>query len=359
MKRPIILAVPMMLFLITFPGRGQERAEDTRRDVTPKVKRALEKALAWLARSQKRNGAVGGPSVPVATTAMAGLAWLAAGNSPGRGKYGKNVKLALDFILRNASPSTGYINEGVGGRGGGGGSGSHGHGYAMCFLGEIFGMVHSNPDLDRGRVRRALRKAVKCCERYQASNGGWGYELTGSFAHTDEGSCTIPQIMGLRAARNAGIAVSRRTLRRIDRYMRGVTGRDGTIAYQYGMGHGGGGSVALTAAGMSIYHFLGKYDSRKLKKGLNYLRRNAPWKGSSNYGWTGYPYYTMLYATIAMYLQGGKYWKRWWPRASRWLMRLQNRNGSFKNDRQYGGLWTAFAALTLAIPYRLLPLFQR
>jgi hypothetical protein len=54
--------------------------------------------------------------------------------------------------------------------------------------------------------------------------------------------------------------------------------------------------------------------------------------------------------------------ERWWPKASKWLMKHWNSKGSFDLPNypavDFCHLWTAFVALTLAIPYRLLPLFQ-
>ena len=59
------------------------------------------KGLAFLAEHQHDDGSFGsgGYSRNVAVCALAGMAFLSAGSTPGRGQYGKNVSRAVDFIL--------------------------------------------------------------------------------------------------------------------------------------------------------------------------------------------------------------------------------------------------------------------
>src|SRR5687768_16833141 len=67
-------------------------------EITPAQKAAVEKGLDWLARRQNEAGGFGGAgfggySNHAGITALAGLAFMQAGNLPGRGKYGKEVKI--------------------------------------------------------------------------------------------------------------------------------------------------------------------------------------------------------------------------------------------------------------------------
>jgi prenyltransferase beta subunit len=321
------------------------------REVTPRMERVIERGLAYLARKQSKDGSFRGDSMgsaPVATTSMACLAFMGAGHFPGRGKYGENVKRGLKYILRCTS-RTGYINEGSGAGRGSGGSGMHGHGFAMLFLAEVYGNVYDE-DLDfEMKIKNALKRAVKLTAYAQAPNGGWTYDPE---PRGDEGSVTITQVAGLRAARNAGISVPLRVIKKGKRYIfRTCNPKTGLVRYRYA---GGSETPALTAAGMSVLTFLGEYKDKRIDKGLRYLLRNAPWRrGRVVSGWGGFTYYLIMYASIAMFQRGGSFWRKWWPPTRNYLIKLQRPNGSFEGDG-YGGLWTAFALITLEIPYRYL-----
>src|SRR5438874_451481 len=62
--------------------------------ITPSVQQSINRGLEYLAVNQNEDGSLGSGSTyrhHVAVTALGGLAFLAAGNTPNRGKYGTNV----------------------------------------------------------------------------------------------------------------------------------------------------------------------------------------------------------------------------------------------------------------------------
>lgn len=327
-------------------------------EMTPEVEAAIERGLAFLARAQNPSGSYGSGGAPVATTALAGMAFLAGGHLPGRSRYGENVRKALAYVLTCAGRS-GYINEGQ--ARGVGGSGMHGHGYATMFLAECYGMVGETPDFDAETLKEKLTAAVRLIEQSQCPNGGWNYEPNPSY---DEGSVTVTQVQALRAARNAGIKVSLRTIQKAVEYIDKSTDANGQT--RYSLTSGGHTSFALTAAGMSVLHFLGTYDHPKLRKGLDSIVRTLPGGGANNAAmgaWGGWYFYGNYYATLACYQAGGTYWERWWPALRRDLVATQNKaTGAWTNGESvsYGDAFgTALALQMLQIPYRTLPLYQR
>jgi hypothetical protein len=364
LRSAVVVFVPLVMVVLGNPYYAQETTSSNAPgwERTPELKHAVEMGLAFLAsRQHPRSGAIGSKE-HVATTALACLAFLAYGDTPNRGKYAKVIKRGLDFIIKTQSRISGYINEGV--ARGSGGSGMHGHGFATLFLAEVWGMTHFGEWYDRKKVGDALRKAVRLIEKTQQRNGGWFYEPF----HKDmeEGSVTVTQVAALRAARNAGIKVSIKKINKAVEYMRKSTRKDGVVNYRLAKPDP---RIGITAAGMSVLNFLGQYKDKRIKKGLNYLIRTAPFmggKGGDPNGWQVWYYYTSFYATIAMYQQGDEYWKKWWPRMCADMIKKQETNGSWriKNDPwggSYGNpvLWTAFALLTLEVSYKLLPIFQR
>ena len=141
------------VFLTLFQTESPETSAPPFREMTSEIRDSIARGLKWLSKDQKRSGVYGSGSAPVATTAIAAMAFLSGSHLPGRSAYGENVKLAITFILKNARRS-GYINEG--GARGRGGSGMHGHGYAAMLLAECYGMMGNAPGLDNETIKDAL-----------------------------------------------------------------------------------------------------------------------------------------------------------------------------------------------------------
>ena len=115
-------------------GIAQGRPEfdfDAGQMITPVTDRAVTRGLEYLAGRQNEDGTFPSTSYGqnVGVCALAGLAFMSEGSTPGRGKYGLNVSRIVDFLLENTQ-DTGYIYVG-------GGSESHGpmYGHGMCNLG--------------------------------------------------------------------------------------------------------------------------------------------------------------------------------------------------------------------------------
>lgn len=93
------------------------------------------------------------------------MAFLSAGNLPGRGQYGRHLNGCINYVLANARDS-GFIQTGE--------SNTRGpmyeHGFATLFLAEAYGTT-SRPDL-----RQKLAKAVQLIINTQNDEGGWRYE---------------------------------------------------------------------------------------------------------------------------------------------------------------------------------------
>src|SRR5215211_1188258 len=85
MKRFIIFT---LLLALAAPALGQDFEE-----ITPESEAALDAGLAWLAKNQGPKG--NWESNDLGLVCMGALAFMAAGNAPHRGKYGKEVAKAL------------------------------------------------------------------------------------------------------------------------------------------------------------------------------------------------------------------------------------------------------------------------
>lgn len=315
----------------------------TGKEITPEMTAAVERGLAFLASRQQPDGSFGKQDVMGARsgiTALAGIAFLSAGNLPGRGKYGQNVERAVSFLLNNALESGLLASEQAHGV-------MYSHGFATLFLAEVYGMTGDE------RVKDRLQKAVRLIQRTQNSEGGWRYTPAPVDADI---SVTITQVMALRAARDAGIKVDKDVIDKAVEYVRKCQNPDGGFSYQArGGGMIGGSAFPRSAAGVATLYYAGIFEGDEIKRGLAYLLRFQPGKGQPEQGHYFYGHY---YAVQAMFMTGGESWAKWFPSIRDELLRRQNRgSGAWTGDvnEEYA---TAMALIVLQMPNRYLPVFS-
>jgi len=311
--------------------------------VTPNAVRAIERGLAYLDRRQIKSGrdtgcfGTNGYAGGVAVCGLGGLAFMCNGSTPGDGPYGRTVDRCVEFILNNTKDD-GYISR----INGSGTDNMYGHGFAMLFLAQAYGMTQ------RPEIEEKLRKAVDLSVKCQNNAGGWRYQPMKSDADL---SITICQIMGLRAAHDAGINVPDETREACIKYVKNSQNADGGFRYTI---NGGGSSFPLTAAGIVSLYSAGIYDGEPIEKGLKHLERYKP--GSAQGG--AYYFYANYYAVQAMWHAGGTYWANWYPAIRDELLKNQQGDGSW-NDQQVGPEFgTAMACIILAMPYNYVPVFS-
>ena len=82
--------------------------------INKEIHEAIQRGLEWLARNQANDGSWrnsgGYGSYPAAMTGLAGMAFIASGSTPTRGKHYQPVREAVDFVLKHADPNTGVIS---------------------------------------------------------------------------------------------------------------------------------------------------------------------------------------------------------------------------------------------------------
>ncbi|WP_145099867.1 prenyltransferase/squalene oxidase repeat-containing protein [Anatilimnocola aggregata] len=321
-----------------------ERASET---LTPETQRAVDRALTWLAKRQvgsgTHKGAFGqsGYQGGVAVCSLGGLAMMCSGSAPGQGPFGKNIDRCAEFLCTCVS-DVGYISQPNHGQ-----DNMYGHGFGTLFLSEYYGMS-DRPDLD-ATVGEKLRKAVKLTCECQNDAGGWRYEPRKSDADL---SITICNIMGLRAARDAGIHVPDPVRNKCIEYVKKSQNSDGGFRYQ--ISHGGGSTFPLTAAGVVSLYSAGIYDGDQVEKALKYLLRYMPGSSASA---SGYFFYGHYYAVQAMWHAGGDYWTKWYPAIRDLLLKRQSGDGSWADSEVCPEFGTAMACIILQMPNNFLPIF--
>ena len=383
------LLVSVFLVLATPSTRGNDELTDPgemifrqSEDVTPASWKAARRGLDYLAASQNADGSWDGdvgfklnqnyevierrrPHVGV--TALAGIAFLAGGHLPDRGRYAKTISKCIDYILASVR-DRGFVTDHS--------TRMYSHAFATLFLAEVYGMTH------RSDVGKKLQETVNLIVECQNKVGSWRYE---PFAPESDMSITVCQLMALRAARNIGIKVPRTTIDRAVDYVRKSyvdrnstylsTGHrmllpdpyysieEGTFLYQIFQDQNSGyyrSSFSLTAAGVVSLFNAGHYSSDKLKPSLDFILRKYDIVSSDRWRGHYFFWYGHYYAVQAMYIAGGRYWASYYPKIREELIRTQRKKGNWENFVGPGeNFATAVAAIILQIPYNYLPIFHR
>lgn len=329
------------------PGGGSAQNAGIENEITPELDATIEKGLAWLVTQQGEDGSFGNGNYArnVAITSLACLALMADGNLPGQGRYGEHVQRGLTHILSQATDSGLIAGETATGP-------MYGHGFATLFLGEIYGMSAGGGETPESRrLHEVLLKAVRLIEQTQNTEGGWRYN---PMPYDADVSVTICQVMGLRAARNSGLEVSKDVIDKAVKYVRECQNPDGGFRYQSDMGPS---AWPRSAAGVATLYYAGIYDDVAIDTGLEYLVRMAL-PGASAPSRAHY-FYGQYYSVQAMYLAGGEHWARWWPAIRTELIANQRDEGFWEDPAVGSAYGTSMALIILQMPKRYLPIFQK
>jgi hypothetical protein len=340
-------------------GRGEALPDGSAAKgmITPEADRAIDAGLAYLNARRHQNGSFGTNLYHgnVAMSSLAALAFMAGGHQPGRGAYGRVVSDALRYVLSQENVSgnkPGFLyNPHATPHGP-----MYGHGFGTLFLAEACGMVHD--PRQRDEVRRKLDLAVNVIITSQNQEGGWRYNPEPRDADL---SVTVCQIMALRAARNAGIAVPKAKVDSCINYVKQCQDHsEGLFRY---MRQGGvlGHAFARTAAGVAALFSAGLYKGPEVEAGLRYLKTRCMPGMSFTYRDHRpdmHYFYGHYYAVQVMWTAGGAYWAEWYPAIRNELVSSQQSDGSWV-DQICAHYATAMACLILQVPNNYLPIMQK
>ncbi|HYF37675.1 MAG TPA: squalene--hopene cyclase, partial [Prosthecobacter sp.] len=191
--------------------------------IPPEVDTVYERGLAWLVGAQADDGSWKGGNEGCGVDGICLMAFLASGEDPNYGRYAKTIQGALRAIITKQETQTGYLPNSM-----------YHHGFATLALAEAYGAVDESLVWQGAKpvrsIAEALDLAIRCAATSQKKNrwGGWRYAPDATDADT---SVTGAVLMGLLAARNAGLEVADDVVDAAMEYMRRSTGKDGSVAY--------------------------------------------------------------------------------------------------------------------------------
>jgi hypothetical protein len=289
---------------------------------------------------QERPGA--GAKADSGVTGLALLAFLGAGHTHLHGQYQQTVQRGLAFLRRVQRPDGSL----------GGNANAYElmycHGMATIALSEAYALTR-DPQLDLP-VRRAVAYTLNA---QHPGTGGWRYR-PGDLGDTSQLGW---QLMALKSAEMAGIAVPVRVRDGMVRYLRSVASGEhgGLTSYRPGELP----SRTMTAEALTCRQFLGlPPDEAAGAEAAAYLVEELPSAERPNV-------YYWYYATLALYRMQGDAWRQWNEALQPALVSQQRDDndlaGSWDPDPVWGGYGgrvysTALSALCLEVYYRYLPL---
>ncbi len=355
-------------------GGGMRKAMLGRYGGTKATERAVAAALYWLAHHQMPEGnwsidkyqkmckdktCTGEGSIrsDAAATAMGLLPYLAAGQTQfTNGPFTQTIRMGVYWLLQHQKKD-GDLSADTGAH-----SQMYSHGLASIALCEDFGMTH-----DRS-VGIAAQNAINFIQAAQnTKTGGWRY------TPGEEGDTSVVgwQLMALKSAQMAGLAVNPATLEGTKKWLRSVSagGEEGGSAgsggrFSYRPDEGGV-TPTMSAVGILCNQYLhaGRADP-VITGGVRYLMANLPNRNQHNV-------YYWYYATQVMHNMADRDWDTWNRKMRTILVETQAHegcsSGSWDPENPERDAWgpqggrlmiTSLSALTLEIYYRYLPLYK-
>lgn len=334
-----------------------DEAEDILAKYNERIEKAVDKALAYLAKKQTREGYwPSGMGKNTAVTSLAVMAFLAKGYTPGCGPYGEVINKGIDFVL-SSQRSNGMLT----------GNSSHGpwysHTISTLMLSEVSGMVDAKR---QKRLDKVLAKALKLIltaqqiRKSSAYQGGWRYQPT---SRDSDISCTGWALMSLRSARNNGAPIPKKAIDdaigfvlrcRHGKSLKRVKGGVG-----FGYTPGGNPGVARTGTAVLCLELCGRHRTIESITGGDWILAHPVRSFGSSFF-----YYGLYYTSQAMFQLGGEHWVRYAPGMYEMMLKYQRKDGSWprgsSNEARAGACYsTAMGVLALTVSYRQLPIYQR
>jgi prenyltransferase beta subunit len=334
-------AVP--LFVVP-PGPRAAEIDPDARDLV-RVEAAVDRALEYLAAQQQPDGTwpQGVSQRPnTGINSLCLLAFMGRGHVPDRGPYRETVGRAVTGLVESQQKDGLVVRPG---------GNSHGPMYEHALA--TLALIESSGWLDRADIRPRCQRAVDVIVAAQNREGGWRYQAKPNDADL---SVTVMQVVALRAAQNARLAVPQRTLDKAVDYVKKCARPEGGFAYQPGQGA----KHAQSAAGALCLQLLGRFDDPDVTKALESLQSREYEPAMDQYF-----HYMNYYSMQAHFQAGEEQWDLWHPRVRRQLLETQNSDGSWPgwSEERINGAGkcysTAMGAITLEVYMHYLPAYQR
>ena len=322
--------------------------------VPVEVEPLFERGSKFLVENQKDDGSwkaqssFGSNGTGVASLCI--LALLSTGEDPNFGPHAPAVRRGLEYLIRKQNSKSGMM-----------GGNAYDFGFTMLCLAEAYGAV--DDDLlfggakasNRRSIGEALELCVKgaCTMKHKTELVGHGWNSTAGQGGIPDTSVAGSVLVGLLAARNAGIEVSDDVMNRAIKYFQKMTGKSGTVGYFQTRANSYGNSTARSAI-TALVLAIGKQKScKEYTATAKFISQDLEQRYQSH------PLYGDYYQAQALFQVDYKAWQSWNRERIRQTVLLANEDGSIGRSPVGPAYSTAMSMLTLALNYRFLPIYER
>jgi len=344
--------------------------EKPRPPATPEeVKKALEKALDYLAAEQTENGCWNGKYERNAGVAGLCLMALVGGECAGK-DYTSNIERVVRFLKSKYHPSSDYETAEKKDYWGGliGDSDlMYEHGIATMAL------IEAMVALNKWDLEPIVNEAVQLLLRTQNTEhkpktleglidpsspnyGGWRYDPNSTDSDI---SVSGWQILALKAAQMASFKIPEWSINASIKFLHNCY-NDEEKFFTYEPDGGSGGCVRAGVGALCL-KLLGHSSDPRIKSAIRYMFNNPPTWIYEDPG-EGYPFYYWYYGTRVMLDEGGADWKLWKSWMCRLLVDHQSDDGSWvsqQNEEKMPYYTTALGALMLELCCGHVPIYMR
>jgi hypothetical protein len=311
-----------------------------------KGEKAVVDALDFLQKTQNADGSWE-QQYPIAMTGFALLAYLGHCETPQSKKYGDTVLKAITYLVNQGVKADGYLTTAK----------DHGavyeHAIATYALAEAYTFC-SKLNIKIPDLEKVAKSAGERVMEGQNPSGGWLYNYSSS--NGGDNSVGFWQIQAMKACKHTGLwkesEFKKHSSLALD-FLKSVQGADGAIGYRTDPNR----SPGLTGGGVLAFQIWGEGDSKEVKKGVEWIDKNAKF----NWGTADSNLYYHYYHIQAMLNHGGKEWDKYNDMIRDPLIKAQNPDGSWTqaNFGNHGPknihMATCLATLALEAYYRFLP----
>ncbi len=347
---------------------AQEAAKDDPIDAS------VKRGVAYLVTVQNAEGAYLDPErgnqYSSVMSALAVLSMASVGHQPtDKTPEGLSMRKGIDFLLRaDRQRPDGYFGNTDSSR-------MYGHGIITLALCEMLGMgVDATQDkLLRERCQKAIELILRSQRVKKHSprfDGGWRYTPESGDADL---SVTIWQLLSLRSAKNAGLAVPKEAIDSAVEYLkqsykseRDANGLPTNMRSGFAYQPGGSPEFATTAAGLLALQICGEYNAPEVIGSSDWLldmtEGGGPRKHRIQYSQRWF-FYGLYYFSQGMQKRGGVYANEAKSIVEKMLITNQLPDGSWVSgdgqERNAGKVYsTSLAILCFAVKYHYLPIYQ-
>ncbi len=325
--------------------------------VPPEVRSMYRKGLQFLADKQKDDGSwpteSGFGSETAGVAAICTMAFLSAGEDPNFGQYAPQIRRGVRHIILSQNRKSGLFK-----------GNTYDYGFALLLLAEAYGAVDDSllwagydDEPNKRTIGEALELAVRAAVLPKKSerliHKAWYSTGSSPGAGVPDTSVAGSVMVGLLAARNAGIEVPDHTIDKAVEYFEFMTNDDGTVGYMTNPASAYGNSMARSAITTLCLGIAKRKESKSYIACRDYIVDNL------EQDYDTHVYYGRYYMAQALFQSDYNAWQKWNRMIIAKTRNDQNDDGSLGRSNYGSNYSTGISLLSLALNFRILPIYER